>query len=166
MNNVKEKFDREGTEESILEMDAMSGGSGTGASTGSPGSRFKVDTTTARGEPIEVGSPMLSSHSAAMSSPAPPPLCSPERSNETPSRGQILSNSTNENDKDGSKEEELKPMAPRAPTITGVPTIELPDGNIITKDSSFKLLSLTRVLCVYEDCDKTLFLSNISISKD
>ena len=79
MNNSKEVFDRDCTEESIVDMDGLSGGSDAGDSTGSPGSRFKVDTTTATGEPIEVGSPILSTHSVTISSSAvPPPPYSPD----------------------------------------------------------------------------------------
>ena len=159
MNDAKEAFFRDQTEESIVDMDGMSGGSEAGDSAGSPGSRFKVDTRTATGEPIEVGSPILSVHSPALSSPAaPPPPYSPERSSETPSRGQIMltsptpppmssqsrsahttggeygnaserhalrSGTCDDEDED---DEGSKPMAPRPPIVTGVPTIELPDG--------------------------------------
>ena len=172
MNNAKELFDREGTEESIVEMDTMSGGSEAGDSAGSPGTRFKVDTTTASGEPIEVGSPILSSHSAAMSSPAPPPPYSPERRSETPTRGQIILKSAtppsssshsrpshlptdeygNESERHALRgniyedeeddDEASKPMAPRPPIITGIPSIELPDGKMIRKDAYIKLYIL------------------------
>ena len=165
MNNSKEVFDRDCTEESIVDMDGLSGGSDAGDSTGSPGSRFKVDTTTATGEPIEVGSPILSTHSVTISSSAvPPPPYSPERIHETPTRGQTVlktptppppSSSTTrpmshippkdeygnatelhalrgDNYEDEDDEDEgSKPMAPRNPIITGVPTIELPDGKVV-----------------------------------
>ena len=161
MNDAKETFDRDVTEESIVDMDGMSGGSDAGESAGSPGSRFKVDTRTATGEPIEVGSPILSIHSPSLSSPAaPPPPYSPERSTETPTRGQIMLTSPSPppisshsrpahttggeygnaserhalrsgtcEDED-EEDEGSKPMAPRPPIVTGVPTIELPDGKM------------------------------------
>ena len=165
MNNAKETFDRDGTEESIVDMDGISAGSDAADSPGSPGSRFKVDTTTSSGEPIEVGSPILSVHSGSISSPAaPPPPYSLDRSSETPTRGQIKAKSPSpppssshsraahlpSNDENGKaserhplrgdtyddeedEEEGSKPMSPRPPIITGVPTIELPDGKIVTK---------------------------------
>ena len=164
MNNAKETFDRDRTEESIVDMDGISGGTDYGGSTGSPGSRFMIESTTASGDPIEVGSPILSCHSAAISSPAAPPPYSPERSSEVPNRGQTLTQSptpppisphsrpshppngeygnaserdalrgdTYEDDED--EDEGSKTMSPRAPIITGVPTIELPDGKIVTLD--------------------------------
>jgi len=161
MNNAKETFDRDGTEESIVDMDGISAGSDAAESGGSPGSRFKVDTTTSSGEPIEVGSPILSVHSGSISSPAaPPPPYSLDRSSETPTRGQIITQSPtppptsshsrpahdeygnaserhalrgDTYDDEEDEEEGSKPMSPRPPIVTGVPTIELPDGKIVIK---------------------------------
>jgi len=164
MNTAKEVFDRDGTEESIVDMDGLSHGSdgGVNSGSGSPGSRFKVDTTTATGDPLDVGSPILSSHSATKSPTPPvlPPPYSPEHRSGTPSRGQILHESPTpphnsshirpehfssddygnaserdalrgnhfDEDDDDAESEGLKAMNPRPPIITGVPTIELPDG--------------------------------------
>ena len=170
MNNTKEVFGRERTEESIVDMDAQSGGSQPASSTGSPGSRFKVDTTTATGEPIDAGSPIISLHSTEKSaSPALPPAYSPERPlSGTPTRGQIILKSPTpppastsppsssrpqhlpltddghgnaserdalrgnhrEDEEDDDFDEGPKVMCARPPIITGVPTIELPDGKI------------------------------------
>jgi hypothetical protein len=164
MNNANETFDRDRTEESIVDMDGISGGSDAPESGGSPGSRFRVDSTTASGEPIEVGSPILSVHSGSMSSPAaPPPPYSTDRSSETPTRGQIITTSptppptsshlrpahlpSNDElhplrgdtyDDDEDDDDGTKPMSPRPPIVTKlshplVPTIELPDGKVVTK---------------------------------